>query len=408
MRAAPASIVLLALASPTAGQFTMPDPPAEVEPTPAADAPRTGRFTAEWPLPPADQIDREMRSYAARYQRTPDAPRHVPRMQQIAAEQQAGGATHEYSVYVPESYDPARPPGVIAFISAGDGADTGGQYRQVLDDRNLIWISPADAGNKADVPWREWSATQAVRAVRERYAVDEDRVYAGGFSGGGRVASRLGVIGSDFFDGVLALCGANYFGEVPSGEGTHWDGFWPRPDRQLLQHAMRNVRHVFVTGSEDFNRDQSRRNVEQGRRDGFQMIAYVEQPGLGHGFPDAGHFEEAVALLDSPLAQAAAEALARAETLEAGRPGEALGLYRRASLHAGLAPDGDDAAATARAKAANLSADLAAAVAEAEAKIDAGEIPAAARALRDLRRWSPAADAEVGHLAAALRNARRR
>ena len=407
MKGLPASIVLLALAAPAAGQFAVPDRAGE--PAEAADgAPQTGRFTAHWPLPPAEQIDREMRSYAARYGKTPDAPRHVPRMQAIAAEQQAGEAAHEYAVYVPESYDPARPPGVLAFVGAGDKADTGGQYREVLEGRNLIWISPADAGNKADVPWREWSAIQAVRAVRERYAIDEDRVYAGGFSGGGRVASRLGVIGSDFFDGVLALCGANYFGEVPTGEGTHWDGFWPQPDRQLLQNAMRNVRHVFVTGSEDFNRDQSLRNVEQGRRDGFQMIAYVEQPGLGHTFPDAEHFEKAVALLDSPLADAAAEALARAEGLEAGRPGEALALYRRAAAHAGLDPDGADAAETAGAKAANLEADLASAVAQVESEIEAGELPAAAKALRDLRRWSPASDAEAERLTAALREARRR
>ena len=400
--AAAVMLSMSSLAAPAAGQFGEFGQPAE-EPAgePAAeDSVKTGSFDAEWPLPPVGQIDGEIRQYAARYGSAYDG-RTTDRLRQIQADQADGGtATESYHVRVPDDYDPARPAGVIVFIPAGDNPDRGGQYREVTGDRNLIWISPAGVGNKMDVPWREWSAIQAARALGERYNLDPDRMYVAGFSGGGRVASRLAVVGSDFFDGLIAVCGVNHYAGVPHEEGGTIDGFWSRPNASLLNKAKQFNRLVLITGSEDFNLQNTRNTFERMRADGFTMAAYVEQEGLGHTFPDAEHFARAVELLDSPLVNAAGEAAGRAAKLEANRPGEALALYERAALHGSL---GEGDAGEFKAKAGALREELAAAVAAAEAAVESGDRREIAKSLRDLRRWSPAADADLGRLTQAAR-----
>ena len=368
--------------------------------------PQTGAFEAVWPLPPAAQIDAELRQFIARYQGK-YADETGQRLRKLRAAQQAGGdaeAAQRYAVFVPETYDPARPPGLMVFVYSDDNPFDGHEYRQVLQDRNLIWISPAGVGNEQDVPWREWSAINAQREVRSRYKIDPNRLYIAGHSGGGKVASRLAVIGSDFFNGGFYFCGSTYPNVIIDDAGHHFQGFWQQPDQRLLGNAMRNSRIVTFTGENDFNRDSTRLYFRQGQRDGFQKVAYLEAPGHGHHPPDADYFGRGVALLDSPLVAAASDAAARAGKLEASRPGQALALYEQAALYAPLAEDGQDAAADVKAKADGLRTKYAAAVSAAEAAIEAGDRPAAAKALAEVRRWSPLSADDVKRLTAAMRD----
>ena len=372
---------------------------------------QTGVFNASWPLPPAAQVDAEIRQYTARYGYAPDAKVNEKTNALLAAQRGnaiGDGAGQKYTVFVPNDYDPARPAGVIVFVGSSDKTRPNAEYAPVLDDANLIWISPAGIGNEQPVPWREWVAINALREVRQRYATDPDRLYISGTSGGGRVASRLMVIGSDFFNGGFPFCGTNYYADLAAGNGTSWKGFWPQPDRRLLTLAKQNSRIVLFTGETDTNRDETRLNFQQSQRDGFRQIAYLEEPGHGHAPPSPDFFRKGVALLDSPLVASAAGDLARAAKLEKTRPGEALALYERGSSHAALSPDGKAAADDARAKAEAMRKDYAAAVAAVEAAIASGDKVAAAKALRDLRQWSPVADADAQRLTVAMRDAQKR
>ena len=138
------------------------------------------------------------------------------------------------------------------------------------------------------------------------------------------------------------------------------------------------------------------------------MVAYLEAPGYGHAPPDANYFRQGVTLLDSPLVKAASEAAARAGKLEAGRPGEALALYEQAALYAPLADNGQAASAEVTAKADTLRSEYAAAVSAAESAIAAGDRPAAAKALAEVRRWSPGSADDVKRLTAAMREMSRK
>jgi hypothetical protein len=56
---------------------------------------------------------------------------------------------NEWALYVPESYDPESPAGLLVFISPTDSGRMPGRYRQVLDDNNLIWIGANHSGNRS-------------------------------------------------------------------------------------------------------------------------------------------------------------------------------------------------------------------------------------------------------------------
>ena len=383
------------------------EPPA----TRPAEAAQTGVFNATWPLAPAAQVDAEIRQYTARYGYTPDDRVNEKTNALLAAQRGnaiGDGAGQKYAVFVPNDYDPARPAGVMVFVGSGDRTRPNVEYAPVLEDANLIWIAPAGIGNEQPVPWREWVAINALREVRRRYATDPDRLYISGTSGGGRVASRLMVIASDFFTGGFPFCGVNYYADLPNGEGASWEGFWPNPDRRLLTMAKERSRIVLFTAESDMNRDETRLNFRQSQKDGFRQIAYLEEPNHGHAPPSPEYLRKGIELLDSPLVAAAAGDLARAAMLEKSRPGEALALYERGASHAALSADGKAAAADARAKAVEMRTDYAAAAAAVEAAIASGDKIAAAKSLRDLRQWSPVADADVRRLTVALREAQKR
>ena len=63
-------LVLLATGGVASAQFHGAgggEQPAEPTESAEAEKPKTGAFTADWPLPPAAQIDAELRQYMARY-----------------------------------------------------------------------------------------------------------------------------------------------------------------------------------------------------------------------------------------------------------------------------------------------------------------------------------------------------
>ena len=95
----------------------------------------------------------------------------------------------EWRMYVPRNYDAANPPGVLVFVSSQDWGGIPDEWRPVMEDRNLIWISPGGAGSSAPVQERVIKSVLAPHAADIDYNVDSERVYIGGFSDGGMIAS---------------------------------------------------------------------------------------------------------------------------------------------------------------------------------------------------------------------------
>lgn len=215
-------------------------------------------------------------------------------------------AKETFDVRVPADYDGSKPYGLLVWISAGPTGRASRAWNAVLDKRHLICVGANGAGNNRSVLVRLGLALDAVGNAKSAYKIDDERVYVAGGSGGGRCASILGVACPDVFRGGVYVIGSDYFREIPTGEPNR---VWPRtfspPAPRLLALSKQRSRHVLVTGERDMNRLQTKQNYEQGfKKDGFQYVAYLEVPGMGHQLPPADWFEKAVAFLDDRTAPA--------------------------------------------------------------------------------------------------------
>ena len=113
--------------------------------------------------------------------------------------------------------------------------------------------------------------------------IDAKRIYVGGMSGGGRVASTLITRFPQHFRGALYIVGAD---------------FWTSAEEPLKPRIVAN-RYVFVTGNRDFNQREMRRVFAKYQAAGVTQVSLMDLPGFGHEYPDAAHLGEAVAFLDA-------------------------------------------------------------------------------------------------------------
>lgn len=197
-------------------------------------------------------------------------------------------ATESYFVYVPESYAPERPHGLLVWVSpTDDGAVRRPELRAELAARRLIWIAAERSGNERAGLDRHALALAAAAAAPRRWSIDPERVFVGGYSGGGRVASQLALLWPERFRGGLFVMGCNWYAPlaVPGEPGRRWRPSFPAPDRGQRRLLLRHRRFAFVTAEGDFNRDQTRATEAAARRDGFRRTIYLEAPGGDHVTP---------------------------------------------------------------------------------------------------------------------------
>ncbi len=204
-----------------------------------------------------------------------------------------------FRVYVPEKYSPHEAYGLFVWLSAGNKGRI--WHRQVYDEHRLICIAPNRVGNPREIWHRSGLALDAVHNIEKQYNIDSKRVYVAGFSKGGRMASRLGIVYADVFKGAMPIDGTDWWQHVRvEGEKSlYYRGRFRRPAGRLVAMARRENRYVLVTGEHDPNRDETWAFYERGyKRAGFRYVTYMEVPGKGHAVPDKQRFEKGIALLD--------------------------------------------------------------------------------------------------------------
>jgi predicted peptidase len=189
----------------------------------------------------------------------------------------------EWQVYVPESYDPEMPAGLMVYISPSDSGAIPGSWKDVMAAENLIWIGANDSGNRARVARRVTYAMVAPAVIARDYQVDSSRVYVSGFSGGGRVASMVAPEYPSVFKGAIFICGVNDWGNRKPAD---------------LETIQAN-RYVFLTGRKDFNRSETRSVHRSYKRAGVDNVLLMDISGMDHRNPSAAKFAEAIAFLDA-------------------------------------------------------------------------------------------------------------
>ncbi len=294
---------------------------------------KVGRYAVELPGIPTQVVFETMRPYGVR-----------PTPEQFKEQREGDGYTRDpmnpdgssWQVHCPDNYTPDEAFGVLVFINAGDTGRLAPQAAALLADYKLIGVGADREGNRHNPVYRHAAAIHALQIVRERYHVDEDRVYVHGISGGGRMTSHVAIMNADLFDGAVCIVGCNPYKNIPADKGpnTMYRGFWRVPDRKLLQTAQEDNRLVLHTGEHDGNRHNTLQVYKAYERDGFRHLLYLEEPGLGHAFASEAYMRKALDFLDAPLYLGAEDAYTQAQDAESrGELGAARTLYSRAAKY---------------------------------------------------------------------------
>jgi pimeloyl-ACP methyl ester carboxylesterase len=150
-------------------------------------------------------------------------------------------AHERFTVYVP-SHVPTRGYGLLVFIPPWENAMLPLGWAAILDRRGVIFVSAANSGNGMNIlDRRDPLALLAAHNIMQRYRVDPERIYIGGFSGGSRVALRLALGFPDLFRGVFLNAGSDPIGDVQV----------PLPPAELFSRFQEMIRIVYITGQND-------------------------------------------------------------------------------------------------------------------------------------------------------------
>src|ERR1700722_351017 len=163
-------------------------------------------------------------------------------------------------------------------------------WAAILDRDGVIFVSAANSGNEASIlDRREPLALLAAHNVMQRFHVDPGRTYIGGFSGGARVALRLGLGVPDVFRGAFLHAGSDPMGGAET----------PLPPADLFSRFQEMTRIVYVSGQNDAV------NVEKDAASARSMLgwcvfdSYLERsPWVEHEVAGPAALDRALVMLD--------------------------------------------------------------------------------------------------------------
>lgn len=192
----------------------------------------------------------------------------------------------EWQLYVPRGYDASKPAGVIVFINRwGNSGGSRKAYNALLDEKNLIWAGVLRAGDKTPMNERMMRALITPTMLAQEYALDPERVYIGGFSGGAHVATILATAKPAMFRGGLYVGGT-----VP----------WKDNKEPAAVELMRKNCYVFLGGSNDISLTTLQRTAKQYKGAGISDSKVIVMPNQRQEMPGPYHLREAIEYLDSP------------------------------------------------------------------------------------------------------------
>jgi predicted peptidase len=122
-----------------------------------------------------------------------------------------------------------------------------------------------------------------VTAVSRRYAIDAERVFISGLSGGGKTASMIATDYPQIFKGAIYNCGVEL-----------WDVETP----QFIDQMRRN-RFVFITGTHDQALEPTKEVYRAYRAAGIENSKLMIVRNMSHRNPGRYDFEEALSYLDA-------------------------------------------------------------------------------------------------------------
>lgn len=200
-------------------------------------------------------------------------------------------ARERWDVYIPKSYDGSKPYGVLVWVHPGDQADLLYGWNTALDDHKLIYVSAFNSSNGRVAYERMALALTGLVNVLTQYNVDRSRIYVGGFSGGGRIASRLAAEYPEIFSGAIY---------VEGGDGVGGE-YVPVPPAEGLALMRSRGRYFFTVGDEDpINGLFNQRAYDAYRQLCVPRVRMLRLQREAHENLERRHFVRALDYLDDP------------------------------------------------------------------------------------------------------------
>jgi pimeloyl-ACP methyl ester carboxylesterase len=198
-------------------------------------------------------------------------------------------AQERFTIYVP-SHSPAQGYGLLVFVPPWENAMLPRGWAAILDRHGVIFVSAANSGNAANIlDRREPLALLAAHNVMQRFHVDPERTYVGGFSGGSRVALRLALGYPDVFRGAFLNAGSDPIGDAET----------PLPPSELFLRFQEMTRIVYVSGQNDAVNVEKDAASEQSLLDWCVFDWYAERsPWTGHEVAGPAVLSRALDMLD--------------------------------------------------------------------------------------------------------------
>lgn len=201
----------------------------------------------------------------------------------------------ELFVRLPNRYSPDKPAGVIVWIDAVDAGPPRDELFAAADELNLICVSAANVGNIRPPVARCQLALDAVHNVRMRLAVDQDRIYTAGISGGARMATIMTQCFPDIFAGSVADVALSSYIASSAGNGLYWRAEFGRPARPMLA-LLKDRRIAGITGERDGNYASMKARERDMNKDGLNVRLFEHD--MGHEMCTSDQFAQAMRWVD--------------------------------------------------------------------------------------------------------------
>jgi len=120
-----------------------------------------------------------------------------------------------YMLFMPPNYNASRQWPLVLCVSPGDGPMGWPDFESICRSEGVIFASPMNTGNNQPFAMRARIVLDVLDDVRRRLAIDPDRVYLSGMSGGGRVAARVAYALPEACAGVMPICGSYSLRDEP-------------------------------------------------------------------------------------------------------------------------------------------------------------------------------------------------
>jgi predicted esterase len=172
--------------------------------------------------------------------RAPEAP-DLPRGTLVERVLCAGHPEQSYALYLPKAYTPERQwPILYAFDASSEGGSVAKLFQNAAETYG--WIVVSSWNTASDGPMEpNFKAMSAMWAdTHARFAIDDSRVYAAGFSGTVRFACILALTAPGTISGVIGA-GAGFPFGTPPKKGNPFVFFGTVGDRDFNYYEMNDL-----------------------------------------------------------------------------------------------------------------------------------------------------------------------